>query len=752
MRTINIRIEIIELYAKLFREDFKKNMNRIIPNDVELKSTHFEKNEFHKQFRAYIREKLGEKLFFHPKNLYSYIFKPLRFKHDSEYNPTPWVVTKTFPQSLFRLIGIDDFKNFLDIHADELPEDVLIKQREYLNDYENRINNRNSLSHAYYCYISNTVGIKTAKLGIYDDNSLEMTLFQNKTNIEYKGKIENNTVCSFLSFKKNLDKFGNLSRYVKKSHQIPEVTFEVLTGEDFEKRIFLFGTYAAINDNEFDIQDPALVAGPVVLEKIDPEIVNTHSFREIPSITSNDINPIIAAQLSSKRSQINKPASRISRKSVFADRKQEELKFIENGNKEITNPDILIGNYLLLIPSDTHNALRKLVLTINKDLTIAAKAMRYKDYDDLIYYKGHVELFKAGLFSFRIFKDYASLDFLHLGAYCKSIHRPMFGYCSGIFKNAPKSSTAVIIRVSDEIQAITNTENPSFIRTNSTEFKALDNLLNLSDFFSGSSVQNEHINARNIIYEATSVYELLKAEKDKKFDYLSGVYEELYFDENEKNIRKDYLQINTNGTAFMIGRYRYWGRVQHKGSKMNLQFSSNAPSVFPVQYTLHIEENHSKLFSGIFLAVTEDNRNVTASKVYFRKIRETCDSEEDFFKRESHIIWPDSEEFKQLSQQFKPLITRLTGRIENCITAGKYDQNSANHIAFRKIALTLFNSACYLASKRHIKTDLKALDDLRKAFDHGFNDRDLLEQEMQENGALNHLASLIDIEQLRIQD
>ena len=239
------------------------------------------------------------------------------------------------------------------------------------------------------------------------------------------------------------------------------------------------------------------------------------------------------------------------------------------------------------------------------------------------------------------------------------------------------------------------------------------------------------------------------------FQQLQGVYEEYYYDHNEEIIRKDYLMIQDDGSAFMIGTYRYTGIVKNLGAKFLIDFRSQRREQSPVFYLMHRRGNPWKVFPGIFGAVTEDNREIAGNTVYLRKIHEASMEEQQFFQTyqdKTERILPYTDEFRSLNQELNNLGQRLSGKVGNFIITSNLQEAGSLPPNSRKVAYTFFYSACHLASSGEVKNLLKGIEELKSAFKHGFSDRILLEKEMKEGKALFSLRGLIDKDNFRINE
>ena len=157
-----------------------------------------------------------------------------------------------------------------------------------------------------------------------------------------------------------------------------------------------------------------------------------------------------------------------------------------------------------------------------------------------------------------------------------------------MFKGHPKAGKAVLIKVDKKLSAIIDFQYPDFISLDAEEFKELDKVYQLSEFFKGDNLENSSINTKNMISAPQQVYERLKHQKDESFLHVAGLYEEYYFEKTNQQIRSDYIQINEDGTAWMMGRRAYEGFVKAYDTKITLSFKSkDSGAHFPVNYMLH---------------------------------------------------------------------------------------------------------------------------------------------------------------------
>lgn len=186
---------------------------------------------------------------------------------------------------------------------------------------------------------------------------------------------------------------------------------------------------------------------------------------------------------------------------------------------------------------------------------------------------------------------------------------------------------------------------------------------------------------------------------------------------------------------------------------MLLRWAKSAVDFLRMPYLVHQKANPWELYPGVFGTVTEDHREIAGNTVYLHKISEEELEEQHFFqtyqgKVERILLYSD--EFIALNQQLNNLGQRLSGKVGNIIMTSNLQKANSSSSNSRKVAYTFFYSACYLASSEDVKNILKAIEELKRAFKHGFNDLTLLKRELKEGKALFGLQDIIDKENFQI--
>ena len=741
---MNLRImpPVLEEYAKTFRREYSAvMMKKQWPPNYELNTSHFEKNEDYDALYSFIRGKLPGNTF-HPKKLYEYIFKYLRKANNGGAGPQEisWKVTKTFPEILFRLIGFDDFTDFLKSHQEELGERVFAGQMEKIAEFEDRRGKPKSLIAVFHCYISNVEfkSYKLGTLGVYDDGTVEHSLKEEKKT-SYCGKITSTDIHTMITLYKQV----KAGRKTKKA-PVSELNIRILNGKGFEKQVFLFGNYCAVNNNDFHDTDPNLASGPIILERIPIASIKGNALNKIPFQDPASIEPILATMVVGNRYQLKKQFSEVSHKPDFAARRVEELQFIKDHHPTIVSPERCSGDYICLIYSKTHGALRKLTLTIKNDLTIIAKARRFvDDSSDLLEYKGFVGLFKDGLLKFQIRKKRTDLDYIEGIFRFDNRNKPIYGFTSGIFKGLPKTGMAILVKKRGGIDQMTSFDNPGLLRLTSEEFSELDKRLKISDFFSGQ-LKEQYLNSDLIMNHSKALFNRLLGKKLGNFENLSGLYAEYYFDQREKIIRMDHLQINEDGTIYMIGDYKYEGEIDYQKTILNFHLKPISASAFPVSYTLHNERNANDLLCGLLRAITPDNKAVESSLVVLHRLSPVCESKEDFFQKTFRRIPLDSPQLQDLNVRLNGLGDLLQRNSFTTLMVGKLENMKSNENYHESVSPdSCFYAACFHAGKQDTNSKILAYEQLMAAKRLGFRDQEKLMEAIQPDGPLVEFKEFI---------
>lgn len=758
-QTLPVAFELLECYVIEFRELFKEIIKSDFPKDQDLTTTDFEKNETFFQLRHVINEKLGSSAF-HPKKLYTYVFQYFRRKNETEFDRLQkhkegavfWNITSSFPKMLFMLLGYEGLEDFLDKNHDKIGDKVIQRQRTYIEEYY-LSRNRSSVKilGLFHCYVSNLEGFRIGKMAIYDNDEVELVINDAYVSF-YKGVLRQNDNWLTMDFEKV--KKGVPLKNSKKTQAAHEVSFKFLQWKDFDQHIFIFGTYSAINRNDYIIQNPARVAGPIILEWVDPAEYDNTNLSSLPFMDHEQVDPIIAAKVSNNRLEENRTYSRRSSAPTFAERRKEELAYIDKHNTLIKKPEACIGKYICLIYSKTHHALRKLIVEVKNDLTVMIEATKYHNQQVKIHYEGKVTSFADGLFTFRADKGVRQ-DYLQGVFLCKSIRKPIYGLIDGIFKDMPKAGRAILIPNSEELTRITGNSCSCFIDIDSKTYRQLDDLYAITAFYAGVKIEQERLDSSLIMNDSIAIFRQLLLQKRGDFEKLKGLYEEYYYDHDRELLRKDYLLIQPNGCAYMIGTYRYEGMVTNLGAKFLIDFRSVGMEKKPLIYLLHNDSSDHQMTSGIFATVTENNREIVGNAAYLHQVSRDVMDKKAFFEKHGEAIEKiplNTERFHKVNAELNFLGSHLAGKIENVIVSRNLEKSDGSKSNSRDIAYSFFYAACFLASKDKLKVKMEAVRQLNLAFKNGFSDRILLEQEMREGNALYSIREMIDVECFRTQD
>jgi hypothetical protein len=105
----------------------------------------------------------------------------------------------------------------------------------------------------------------------------------------------------------------------------------------------------------------------------------------------------------------------------------------------------------------------------------------------------------------------------------------------------------------------------------------------------------------------------------------------------------------------------------------------------------------------------------------------------------------DAQAISELPKMYKDILAFLQ---KGVISTVKKDPNDRNFESFEDDFGFIYFSAACMAADIDVADEASVLDYLEKAFSHGFDDRDLLQSELQEDGTLFDYADLIDLENM----
>ncbi len=750
---LTIHPAVLDCYAAQFRHLYLSHTDKELPADNNLRTTHFEKNDCAKEIRAIIQTEMGPQAFFHPRNLYTYIFGHLREIAESgqKDNNINWDISNRFPLTLFQLISYNSFEHFLDQNREILGEEVITQQQYFLSQLPKENDNAKFLIDAFNCYVSDISGFKIGKIGNYSDGTSKLIFIANDQG-SYEGTVSNNSNWTTFNFWQTSEE--NHLHPPKKNTRNQEVTWKFLSQDDFRQHVFLFGTYSAVNRNDYDNNNPARVAGPIILERINIQNIKEKELEDLPDIQSNQVDPIIAAKVSGRRIEEKKTYSRKSNRGFFLEKRNEELSLINKNNSSITDPQQIIGNYCCFLYSKRYDALKMITFQVKSDLTVTGKATKYCNDKTIINYAGHVDAFRNGLFSIRAIKE--TSQFPCKGTFIfKSQELPMYGLLSYIGSNLPKARHAVLIKSSEKFNSIIGNFCPTFIPLNSPVYDELDKQFNLTSFFANNYLETERIDPKVIVRDNKVRFQRLLSERNGDFKDLQGLYEEYYYDQSKKVIRKDYMLIQPQGTVLMVGSFRYKGNLENLGNRFLIDMRYDKFNKSPVFYLIHKETNKWNILSGICCTSTSDNQSIISNTLFLHKLSDEIISEKTFFKKfekEVSRISPGTSQFKELNDKLANLGQALNEQSQNHLLRSPFKEPDLNEFNCRQIANTYFHAACYLASQGKVSTSLKAVKELNKAFQYGFKNRPLLEREIQEGKALYSIREMINLDKFLLDE
>ena len=760
-RPLAVDLAILERYALLFRQSYKEMYDEILPIDSELTSTDFEKNWLSENLRSLISEKVGAQRNFHPINLYKYIFHPLREKstYSTKNNliqaddTVLWDITKMFPMRLFELLGFTSFDHFLESNRKPLGQKAYNRQRQLLKEHQ-RAKHVKSVKavELYHCYISDKWGYKVGRMSIDDAGDVEFQIDDSRQSY-YRGIMRQGKHW------RTIDLWqieGGQSLSPKKCNHAPEVSFKFLSEDDFKDHIFVFGTYAAINLNDFTTKAPARVAGPIALERtfLDQNaLTDSVNIDQIKFRKKGEVDPIIAAKISCKRIEEKKYYQRRSCSNNATMKRLKELQNIDIYNTSIRNPAECIGQYICLVYSKTHRAIRKLIVIVNPDLTVSLIATKYRESEIQIQYKGMIKRFSDELFTFSTVQGQHQ-NYLEGSFSCKSAKSPMYGLLSGIFRDSPKAGRAILIPVNKALEKITPIDTPGFIDLDSTEYKKLDNKYHITELNAGASIPGEAFQSKLAINDSLHYFKRKLEQKKEIYQCLTGIYEEYYFDARHNTIVKDYLFIYNNGQAIAVCSNIYKGIVKSLGSHFTINFKCEHHDSRPVFYLIHQENNSQQIFSGIFTTPTENGKTIISASIYLKKIDDSIPEMIDYnyYRQQIEGIKAGTKQFQQLNKEIKNLGHLLMGEMDNNIIKGHFEEVDIQKYNCRKVAYTFFQSACFLASANSLPKQISALQELKQAFKYGFRAKILLDRETKKGGALYHIREMIDVQNFKVLD
>jgi hypothetical protein len=105
----------------------------------------------------------------------------------------------------------------------------------------------------------------------------------------------------------------------------------------------------------------------------------------------------------------------------------------------------------------------------------------------------------------------------------------------------------------------------------------------------------------------------------------------------------------------------------------------------------------------------------------------------------------DTQAISQLPKMYKDILAFLQ---KGVISTVKKDPNDRNFESFEDDFGFIYFSAACMAADIDVADEASVLDYLEKSFSHGFDDRDLLQSELEEDGTLFDYADLIDVENM----
>ena len=245
----------------------------------------------------------------------------------------------------------------------------------------------------------------------------------------------------------------------------------------------------------------------------------------------------------------------------------------------------------------------------------------------------------------------------------------------------------------EELSQVTSTDESGFIDIESNTYKQLDDIYSITEFYAGKELKQEKINSNLILNDSISVFKQLLRQKRGDYESLQGVYEEYYYDNARELMRKDYLLIQPNGKAFMIGTYRYEGIVYNLGSKFLIDFRSTHLEQKPLIYLIHKDSNDNNIYSGVFATVSESNNNIVGNTAYLHKLSEENMDRKTFFDQYGNGLEQiplNTDRFHDINNFLDNLGKLLAGQVGNSIVSKKLQEVNLIQNNSRKVAYTFF--------------------------------------------------------------
>lgn len=739
-KSIEIKLEVLNLIFQKFKKQFETKSGK--PYPAPPKATHYYKDSnpiFLEINRVLLRE--GVKL--HLKNIWERLIKPTKKGNNLENSKTlcEWADASDINRQILQFINPNCLflHQFLKTYKKEIEKEIYEEQIELVYNYERNLEPLRQLKQVYHLYISKKRGFKTGIMGVYDDGSAQIILNDNK-NTHYTSCdiFEENDVIQNIRFRKLYS-----SPSSKNKEFFPEISLYLHWNNQYESFFFIEGVYSGVDTNNRKNNNPSLVSGPFILERILSSKGTKRELKDFKPKKKNTISKIIVARVSNHRFENLSSHSNLINVSGTKERMKAELLQFNINNSCLFDPDKLIGQYVLLIYSPTHRSIRKLTLCVGDDLVVTAKAIVSEKRSEYVIYSGKVNWFKGELLKIFINRDDAPPHHISCTFECSNLERVMFGVSAGVYHGKPKETLAILIKNTREKYSFIDFETPCISSIYDPFFKKLDNVFNgsISKFFSGEDSKKGYMIGTT--YKKTEALRLLRNEWYGNYRKYAGIYEQYYLDHESNFFRKDFVQLLPSGEIYMKGRYNYKGKLDEiVESTISFQVFPVESGLMPVLglYKVQQYQKDKILFRGTYCDISENSSDVVASRDIWFRVNRFVETEEVFFKRKFLLFKEGDETWNNLNSLVKDRL--IQGYFNNRIAV------TANPIEHRKMGEAFFQTSYQMVQSSNFNDKITALKILQLAFENGFSNKKELRKAIK--GVFKEVANRIDIDRLTV--
>ena len=550
----------------------------------------------------------------------------------------------------------------------------------------------------FWCYLSLEIGkgIKLGKLGIFNDDSVELEVKTEEGNlVNYQGILEEsgNNITFSLSNKFIFDHLAERATFAFRLEQYPilkQVGIEVY-----------WGKFLGFNRSNLP------VSGRAALQAL-PTNIHYTVFEDIQLPSKSKVPFLIKYMLSNDRS-------------IFHNSKP--IKELANSSKNgIKRFEKLVGNYEIFFLQN--EGIKKSKLKINDDLSV--NGFKSKSFIGKID-KMEDEIISISLRHMNEYKNYWKiiLDF-------KKNKEHLLGAYIGFFDG-----------FEIEMGRIALVKNP--IDYNQLEIKTFD-------YGSDSFVKFK---------EKYHLIEFFEGKKDKflvpftssnspdesfylnqELDFISGLYEVYFVHYQAVNspayhdISVSHMKIFSNGKVTISSseeKITFEGKAYLTFQTLTINLTSVGIHKIHLQKIYKIDSLEVDILYGVYSSCSRTNISPICGKEIIIKINEDN-------KIPLAPIPMYSQAFYDLDNRVKGMSSFLSGAINNFIKTNVQPNYNLGEV--------FFNSACYLAREhkdQFSKYENKIRLQLNIAFKEGFNNKEQLEKEISDEGALFKLKDQIKL-------